>query len=361
MSVNDGANGIHTLIVFSDEWLDNNRDYINQFLNIAFEGKTPDKYEKENERSSLGLLDTLKKLEGYHKDFFLVFAHVEQKSGLWHELEGGRLEELGTNELFRRRTLGFQKVKTHDKPDKKCRVKVQGWLGKAYPAEVEGSDSKSLDKIKKGKPCFLKVGAFSFDAVKYALMDHASRVAKEVPAFQHSYVESIHFEGGTLSGKTIHFSPELNTLIGIRGSGKSSILEVLRYALDIPFGEKSGDRKYKQELVGFTLGGGGRVVIRAIDRYGQPYEIRRVWKEDYSNVFIDDKLQPGVSTRETILYKPIYFGQKDLSSTGEGFEKDLVEKLLGSKLNEVHRRIAEQKTQIGEIIDGLLKTTTVTE
>ncbi len=128
-----------------------------------------------------------------------------------------------------------------------------------------------------------------------------------------------------LSGKTLSFSPELNTLIGIRGSGKSSILEVIRYVLDIPFGEKAGDTAYKQELVGFTMGSGGKIEIEAVDRYGQEYVIRRVWKENYSEVLIDGILQPGVSIRETIVHKPIYFGQKDLSSTGEGFEKDLVD------------------------------------
>jgi len=40
ISVNDGANGIHTLVAFSDQWLEDDKDYINQFLNIAFEGKT---------------------------------------------------------------------------------------------------------------------------------------------------------------------------------------------------------------------------------------------------------------------------------------------------------------------------------
>jgi len=29
LSVNDGANGIHTLVVFSDQWLENGNDYIN--------------------------------------------------------------------------------------------------------------------------------------------------------------------------------------------------------------------------------------------------------------------------------------------------------------------------------------------
>ena len=95
LSVSDGANGIHTLIVFNDEWLVNGQDYINQFLNVAFSGKTPDQYENENGRSSLALIDTIKKLEGYHKEFFLVFAHVEQRSGLWHELDGGRFQEMG--------------------------------------------------------------------------------------------------------------------------------------------------------------------------------------------------------------------------------------------------------------------------
>jgi len=356
LSVGDGANGIHTLVVFSDEWLGNGQDYINPFLTTAFEGKTPSEYEHENGRSSLGLIETIKKLEGYHKDFFLVFAHVEQKSGLWNELKGGRLQEFGNNEFFKRRTLGFQKVVTHDE-----RVKVKQWLGDWYPAELEGSDAKCLEDIGKGQPCYLKIGAFSFDAVKYALTDCQSRVTNNPPKYQHSYIKKIQFEGGTLAGQTIYFSPELNTFIGIRGSGKSSILEVLRYVLDIPFGEKSGDQRYKQELVGLTLGSGGKVVIHAVDRYGHAYEIRRVWKENYSTVFINNKLQPGISIRESVLHKPIYFGQKDLASTGEGFERDLVEKLLGSKLNDCRRKIAEQKVVVGEQVDRLLKVTNVQE
>ena len=39
LSVNDGANGIHCLIVFDNEqWITNGEDYINQFLTSAFEG-----------------------------------------------------------------------------------------------------------------------------------------------------------------------------------------------------------------------------------------------------------------------------------------------------------------------------------
>ena len=77
----------------------------------------------------------------------------------------------------------------------------------------------------------------------------------------------------------LHFSSELNTLIGIRGSGKSSILEAVRYALDIPRGEKAQDTKYKDELIRHTLGSGGKVTLTACDVYGQEFTISRIFRE----------------------------------------------------------------------------------
>lgn len=363
LSVNDGANGIHTLVVFSDEWLADSHDYINPFLGVAFEGKIPAQYEQENGRSSLSLLETIRKLESYHRDFFLVFAHVEAPSGLWTELDGGRLAELGQNEIFRRRTLGFQKVRTYNKPQEKhkpCRTKAQQHLGDWYPAELEGCDAKCIDDIGQGKACYLKLGELTFEAVKFALSDPAARVATEPPKHQASHIRSIHFDGGILDGQTLHFSPELNTLIGIRGSGKSSILEAVRYALDIPRGEKSQDTKYKDELIRHTLGSGGKVTLTAFDVYGQEFTISRIFREA-PNVYLGGKLQPGVSIRETVLRSPIYFGQKDLSSTGEGFETDLVEKLVGEKLRGLRDEIDTQCQRVRETAQRWLKLSNTAE
>ncbi len=362
LSVNDGANGIHTLVVFSDDWLADGHDHINPFLGVAFEGKVPAQYEQENGRSSLSLLETIKKLESYHRDFFLVFAHVEAPSGLWVELDGGRLAELGQNEFFRRRTLGFQKVRTHDGAgrDRPCRTKVQDWLKDWYPAELEGCDAKSIEDIGRGKACHLKLGELSFEAVKFALSDPAARVATEPPRHQASHIRSIHFDGGILDGQTLYFSPELNTLIGIRGSGKSSILEAVRYALDIPRGEKAQDTKYKDELIRHTLGSGGKVTLTACDVYGQEFTISRIYREA-PNVYLDGKLQPGVSIRETVLRRPIYFGQKDLSSTGEGFETDLVEKLVGEKLRTLRDEIETQRQHVRDAASRWLKLSNTAE
>lgn len=353
LSVSDGANGVHTLVVFSDDWLGDGQDYINQFLNVAFAGKTPDQYEQENGRSNDDLLTTLKKLENYHKEFFVIFAHVESASGLWQEIDGGRMQELAADPRIIKYCRGFQKVRTHDQPDKKCRTKVQQWWGPNYPAEVEGSDPKNVNEIGRGKAGFLKIGDYSFDAIKYALSDFDFRVCKDAaPSVEHSHIDAIRFEGGLLNGKRVTFSPHLNCLIGIQGSGKSAVLESLRYALDIQLGDKAQDKNYKDELIPHVLKSGGKVVVEATDRHGTKYEISRILNQS-PDVYVDGELQPGLSIRETVIRKPLYFGQKDLAAAGKGFGSDLVEKLVGEGLAPYRQKSAEHLSELERAIDSL--------
>ena len=335
LSIKDGQAGVHTLVVFADAWIDNKEqeNYIQSFLNVTFAGQA--NFEHENARSNHDILETIRELNKFHKDYFLIFAHVHAPNGLWGGLSVGRIRELFENEDFRRRVVGFQKVRTHDE-----RLKIQQALGEYYPAEVEGCDAKQLiDIAARKESCYLKLGAFSFETVKFALCDHVNRVRKQLPSYSHSYITKISFEGaGALGGAEICLSPELNTLIGIRGSGKSSVLEGIRYALNIPFGEKASDVEYKEGLVKYLLRSGGKITIDAVDRRGQPYQIRRILNER-PDVYVNGQLQPGVSIRETVLHKPIYFGQNDLSSTGRGFENDLIEKLVGEALAPIRKKI----------------------
>jgi hypothetical protein len=347
LSVKDGANGIHMLVVFSDEWITNqdNTDHVKSFLSVTFAGQA--NFENENGRSNHDLKNTIRELDNFGRDYFLVCAHVEDANGLWSALKGGRISELGKSEEFRRRCLGFQKVRTND-----LRANVKTWLKDWYPAELEGCDCKSIAEIGKGESVYIKLGAFTFESVKFALLDKANRVAAEAPRFEHSHVRRIRFEGDKLDGRSIDLSPELNAFIGIRGSGKSTILEALRYALNIPFGKNAADREYKEGSVKNALGSGGKITLTAIDRHGREYEVRRI-VDELPDVYIGGKLQPGINIRETVLHKPIYFGQKDLSNTGQGFENDLVEKLVGEKLGDIRHAIAEQRQAIVEIIRRL--------
>ncbi len=353
LSVNDGANGVHTLVVFSEDWLKDGNDYINQFLNVTFAGKTPDQYEQENGRSNDNLLTTLNKLEQYNKDFFIVFAHVEAPSGLWNEVDGGRMQDLADDPLIQKYCLGFQKVRTHDKPDKKCRTKVLQWWGSNYPAELEGSDPKALDEVGRGKESFVQIGDFNFDAVRYALTDHPFRTSQSnAPDIKHSHVDAIRFEGGLFDGKRVTFSPHLNCLIGIQGSGKSSVLESLRYALDVEFGDKAQDKEYKDGLIPHVLKSGGKVVVEATDRHGTRYEVRRIFGHA-PDVYVAGEFQPGVSIRETVINRPLYFGQKDLAAAGKEFGRDLVEKLIGDGLKPYRKVTAEKKDELGLAVEAL--------
>ena len=355
LSVKDGSNGIHMLVVFSNDWISNreNTDHIKTFLSVTFAGQA--NFENENGRSNHDLNETIRELDKFGRDYFLICAHVEANNGLWGGLSGGRLKELGKSDLFRQRCLGFQKVTTHDK-----RLQVKNWLQDWYPAELEGCDCKSIEGIGKGKPAYLKIGAFTFESVKFALLDKANRVTAEVPKQEHSYVKKVAFEGDKLDGRIIDLSPELNTFIGIRGSGKSTILEALRYVLDIAFGKNAADRDYKEGSIKNALGSGGKVTLTAIDRHGHEYEVRRIVGEQ-PDVYVGGKLQPGINIRETVLHKPIYFGQKDLSNTRQGFENDLVEKLVEEKLVDVRHAIAEQRQVVVEITRRLQKLSDVGE
>jgi len=355
LSVKDGSHGIHTLVVFSDDWISNkeNTNHIQSFLGLTFAGQS--NFENENGRSNHDLNDTMRELDKFGRDYFFIFAHVEAKNGLWGGLSGGRITELGESELFRQRCLGFQKITTND-----TRTKVKGWLGDWYPAELEGCDCKSIADIGKGKHVYIKIGAFTFESVKFALLDQANRVAAQRPKQEHSYLKRITFEGDKLNGRIINLSPELNTFIGIRGSGKSTILEAIRYALDIDFGKNAADRDYKEGSVKNALGSGGKITLTAVDRHGTEYDVRRIVGEQ-PDVYIGGNLQPGINIRETVVHKPIYFGQKDLSNTGQGFENDLVEKLVGERLVDIRHAIAVQRQAVVEITRRLQKLSDVGE
>ena len=353
LSVNDGRNGIHVLIIFNDAWLEtynDGNDFINVFLNAAFDAKD------RKGRCNLNLIKVFEKLEDIarnsyfeenKKDFFVIFAHVEENHGLWEEISDGRLGELWKNELLKKYTLGFQKVRTRDKANRKRQL-----LGEAYPAEVEGSDPASLEEIGRNC-CWIMIGDFNFQAIKYALRNSLDRISlkSDMPLYTHPFIKKVVFEGGIFDGMTLNFSPELNTLIGIRGSGKSAILESIRYALNIPLDENAQDQEYKKNLVNYTLGSGGAITIFVSDKENE-YEIRRI-NGEHPIVYINGFLQPVNSILSTVFNGLVYFGQKDLSFTVDGFEKSLIEKLLGDKLTDIREHIEQQKQKVIKLIGQL--------
>jgi len=343
LSVKDGKNGVHTLIVFKPEdWIKNGENHIDNFLTAAFQGV--ENRENENTCCNYDLNTLLVELEKLNKDYFIVFAHIEQRSGLIKEYSGGRLSSLAQNHEFRKRVLGLQKLRTFDN-----KGKIRNWFGYDI-AYVEGSDPKNLDKIGKGKECYIKIGEYSYNALKFALQDFDNRISDTKIKINHGYINSISFKGGKLGNIKIPLSNELNTLIGIRGSGKSSVLESIRYALDL---DANIDKEYKENLVKNTLGSGGEISLDIIDKHGKHYEIKRIMGEQLS--ILDESGNEVGILINSVINNPLYFGQKDLSFTQGGYAFDLLQKLVGNKIKNQINSIDDYVFKIDDAIRNFLQ------
>ena len=329
LSVKEGSNGVHTLIIFDpDTWIENGNNHIASLLSGAFAGIS--NYENENAKCKYDLSTVITELNAYGKDYFIVFAHVEQKSGILAECAGGLLESLVTQiPDFKERILGMQKMRTRDKIDN-----LNNWIG-YLPAFVEGSDPKKISEVGKGESSYIKIGAYTFAAVKFALQDSQNRVYLKKPTNKHGYIESISFTGGKLDGKILQFSPALNTLIGIRGSGKSSVLEAIRYAFGI---DPQTDEDYKKGVVKNLMGSGGIIQVNVADQNGHKYSVRRIYGQRPS--VIDENGDDVGVQPQAVLGNMLYFGQKDLSSSGD-HENDLLNRIVGAALSDQSVALAE--------------------
>lgn len=338
--------GIHILIVFDDAWYKGDTDNINEFLRTAFYGVS--NYDTPPyPNSTCDLIGTVEQLDKIGHNYFIIPAHVDTTNGLNEVLQGRTREAFIQHDSFKK-VLAIQKSGNLNRYNTLCQ-----FAGREI-ACVEGSDNaqKGIEGIGAGRVTYIKIGDFNFEALQYALLDHKNRIRpKDKPQIHNSWIKSVTFQGGLLNGKSVHFSPELNNLIGIRGSGKSSILEILRYALNIPLGSQAIDVDYKNDLITHVLKSGGKVVVELINRHGALYRVERIYgqKED---IYKDDVLQQGI-TLDAILQRPVYFGQKDLSNKNADFENDLVNKLIGGRLDDVKKKIDIQKQEIQRIIFSL--------
>lgn len=176
---------------------------------------------------------------------FAVLAHVDGGKGLETELPGnpphkqdiichpallGIELKRGDSQVFysdldldaARRQLG------------RMRIEKLG-LGKSqFLARILNSDSHTLAALGRNasgdrKVTRYKMQEVSFGALRLALQDSDARVRieEDVPAAI-PRIRAISMDGGFLTGQGINFSPNLNCIIGGRGTGKSTTFEAIR-------------------------------------------------------------------------------------------------------------------------------------
>lgn len=145
------------------------------------------------------------------------------------------------------------------------------------PAYVMSSDAKSLCTDSTGAPVanslgyrhsWVKMSKPSTEALRQAFLDPRSRVRilgeRPCQAQTHPRINSISVCGAKyLADQEVHFSGSLNCVIGGRGSGKSSLLEYMRFAIgmdEIKPEEMETTLGIKREQLRSTLTGPGAEV-----------------------------------------------------------------------------------------------------
>ncbi|NLJ48292.1 MAG: hypothetical protein GX428_01700 [Candidatus Atribacteria bacterium] len=239
-------------------------------------------------------------------------------------------------------------------------------------ATLETSDPKSLDdignKLRNGKPraTYIKLSDFSLSSLKLALHDPEVRVRiYELPEMFHNRITNIVINGTTfLKDIDLKMNPELNTLIGGRGVGKSAIIESVRYCLSLPI---FADTLQKEEFVSAVLGSGGEVYV-GIDKYfGQKktsYKIKRIVGKEPE---VYDENNEKIFLNPTEIFEkeknPIIIGQKELyviSQDGK-FLLQLIDQFIGDKIRIKQKDFEDLKVKLnnnGKMIIELEKNLT---
>jgi ABC-type lipoprotein export system ATPase subunit len=158
------------------------------------------------------------------------------------------------------------------------------WKRERPIAVINARDvAKPSDLDDAGATCWIKMTHPTFDAFKVAFLDPESRIRLNSwkPEVTAGEIVSMSVSGGYLDGVEIAFSRHLNTVIGGRGTGKSTLLECLRYALDIPPKGRQA-QKLHLEIVKENLGkASGRIEVEIVSsaQHGKRYRVSRRYGE----------------------------------------------------------------------------------
>ncbi len=104
-------------------------------------------------------------------------------------------------------------------------------LREIYPLPTSDSRSANYNALG-GNNTWIKLAEPTAEAIRQAFLGHQSRIRIEPPRVPALFVSSIKIDDSSILSLTdMRFSPELNSVIGGRGSGKSSFLEYVSFGL----------------------------------------------------------------------------------------------------------------------------------
>ncbi len=170
-------------------------------------------------------------------DAVLIAAHVTNDGGLLKQLEGKPRQKAWTDDALHAAALSVP-LASVDPGMRDILRGVSPGYERPYPvALVHAADVVHPDQLGNDTSwSWVKLSEASIDGLRHAFLDPDSRIRLpgDLPGVPPRRIVSITWTGGFLDGLTLPLSSGLNVLVGPRGSGKSTVIESIRFALGSP-------------------------------------------------------------------------------------------------------------------------------
>ncbi len=262
----------------------------------------------------------------------------------------GRLEELRNEQ-----GNGYRRILTNKDPAYQREVPLAIINAKDVAVPTDLSDLRTSCLIKMTKPCF--------DSFKLAFLDPESRVRlnSDVSEQHYSRIEHVKITGGYLDGLDIDFSEHLNAVIGGRGTGKSTLIECIRYALDLPAIGASAQKQHDQ-IVKENLGKSKariELVVRSSRMNGARFKVARRYGEVAS--VTDEQGKPSAFNPRDLLPEVEIYGQNEILEIAQNVssQRQLIGRFLQdkseNKLQELDLQIQKLMTMLKQNSSKLVR------
>jgi len=223
-------------------------------------------------RSDLNVADLLAKCVKW--DAIAIGAHALSENGLLKDKKSGepRIEAWKDDNLHavcvpcppeEVSQEGFRRILTNQA----SKYRREQLPARLYSKDVDGPDDLSDDR----SWTWIRMVEPSVEGLRQAFLDPESRVRRpdEPEPEERTEFVAMSWEGGFLDGVKIHFNEDMNVLIGGRGTGKSTVIESLRYVLRQ---EAVGDdaQRMHESIIQQVLGSGTKVSLLVKIKIGDP-------------------------------------------------------------------------------------------
>lgn len=264
------AERIHMVCLFPPE---RSSSELNRFLGALGMGSIIE----GNENSTMTcfeIADKIKDLGG-----FWYAAHITSDNGI---LKLGKLNQIWTDKRLTAAQIPDSKENIDPQYVNIIKNKDPYYRRIQMPALINACDIASPEDLDKPTATTLiKMTKPSFENFCIAFKDPDSRIKlnSEIENSYQSCIKSLSVYGGYLDGLSIDFSDNLTTIIGGRGTGKSTIISLIRYTLDLPI-EKEQQKNF-YSMIDSNLGSAGRVELQVVSNthFGKKFKVIRRYNQ----------------------------------------------------------------------------------